>query len=250
MGPASVALLWLVLAGAGRAAEGDETPSAASPSEQDRLEQAVTEYQSGRWDAAQLALTLLISDASVSQAVQQEARIYLGEVLYARGDEEGARKIFEQVLTIDPDFQVDPFRHPPEILAQFEVARSSVAPFPRPELVQAKFSSTFLPLGIYQLRHERPAMGAMFLVTQVGLAATSLTMWISLLPDEERRYDAGSPEEASARTRTTVQLVTGWAAVGSYMWGFLDAQHQWRTERARNVATGLPPVGLTVSGRL
>ena len=250
MGPASVALLWLALSGTGRAAEGDDPPSYTPASEQDRLEQAVAEYQSGRWDAAQLALTLLISDTSVSQAVQQEARIYLGEVVYARGDEEGARKIFEQVLIIDPDFQVDPFRHPPEILAQFEIARSSVAPFPRPEPFRAKFSETLVPAGWFQLRYGRPAAGTAFLVTQVGLTATSLTMWISLLPDEERRYDAGSPQETSARARTTVQLVTGWAAVGSYVWGILDAQHQWRTERARNLASDLPPVGLTISGRL
>src|SRR5204863_8666613 len=145
MGPASVALLWLALSGAARAAEGDDSSSAAPSSEQDRLEQAVAEYQSGRWDAAQVALTVLMSEAGVSQPVQQEARVYLGEVLYFRGDDEGARKIFEQVLTIDPEFQVDSFRHPPEILAQFEIARSSVAPFPRPATFDTKLGATLLP---------------------------------------------------------------------------------------------------------
>jgi hypothetical protein len=247
MGPASVALLWLALAGPGRAAEGDARGGA--PAEQARLEQAVAEYQSGRWDAAQLALTVLISDPSVTQSVQQEARIYLGEVVYTRGDEEGARKIFEQVLAIDPDFQVDPFRHPPEILTQFEIARSSVSPFPRPEPFRAKFAETLVPAGWYQLRYGRPAKGTTFLIAQTGLTAVSLTMWISLLPDVERRYNVGSLEERSAQQRTTVQLITGWAAAGTYLWGFLDAQNQWRAERNRNLAADLP-IGLTIHGRL
>jgi hypothetical protein len=159
MGPASVALLWLALAGMAGAAEGDDHPSAALPSEQDRLEQAVAEYQSGRWETAQVALTALMSDSTVSPPVQQEARVYLGEVQYFRGDDEGARKIFEQVLSIDPDFQVDPFRHPPEILAQFEIARSSVAPFPKPEPFETKFGATFVPFGGYHLSHGKPVRG-------------------------------------------------------------------------------------------
>jgi len=253
MGPVSVALLWLALVGTGRAAEGDESPSDAPASDQDRLEQAVAEYQSGRWDAAQLALTLLMSDATVSQPVQQEARVYLGEVLYARGDEEGARKIFEQVLSIEPDFQVDPFRHPPEILAQFEIARSSVAPFPRPEPFRAKFSETFVPGGWFQLRYGRPVTGATLLVTQASFLAVNMAMLVSLWPAEARNYTdttPDSPEEREAKIRTGVYVGSGVGFWTVAIFGMLDAQHQWRTERARNVAADLPPVGLTISGRL
>jgi len=249
MGPASVALLWLALSSAAGAAEGDDSPGAAPLSDQDQLEQAVAEYQSGRWDAAQVALTLLMSDATVSQPVQQEARVYLGEVLYFRGDDEGARKIFEQVLSIDPDFQVDPFRHPPEILAQFEIARSSVAPFPRPEPVQTKFSSTLLPFGMYHLRHDRPVMGTTLLVTQAGLAAVGTILWFGLLPVEERTYVVGTPEEQSIKLRNALGPVCGWTAVGIYMVGFLDAQHDWRADRTNGVAFDVP-IGLTISGRL
>ena len=249
MGPVSVALLWLALSGAAGAAEGDEPPSAAPASEQERLEQAVAEYQSGRWDDAQGALAGLMSDSTVSQPVQQEARVYLGEILYVRGDTEAARKIFEQVLTIDPDFQVDPFRHPPEILAQFEIARSSVAPYPRPEPFRTKFSSTFQPFGLYHLQHERPVMGATLLVTQVGLVAAGSILWFGLLPVEERTYVVGSPEEQSIKLRHTLGPVCGWSAVGIYMLGFLDAQRDWRSERAKGVASDVP-FGVTISGRL
>ena len=247
MGLVSVALLWLALSGAAGAAEGD--PSTAPTSEKERLEQAVSEYQSGRWDAAQLALTFLMSDPTVSQPVQQEARVYLGELLYVRGDAEAARKIFEQVLTIDPDFQVDPFRHPPEILAQFEIARSSVAPYPRPGAARPKFSSTFLPLGIYHLRHERPVMGATLLVTQVGLVAVGTTLWLGLLPVEERTYVVGTPEEQSIKLRNALGPICGWSAVGIYMIGFLDAQHDWRTEH-RNALASDVPIGVTIRGHL
>ena len=212
MGPASVALLWLALSGAARAAEGNDSQSAAPVSEQDRLEQAVAEYQNGRWDAAQLALTLLMSDATVSQPVQQEARVYLGEVLYFRGDDEGARKIFEQVVSIDPDFQVDPFRHPPEILAQFEIARSSVAPFPRPEPFRAKFGETLIPGGYFQLKYGRPAMGTALLATQASLAAINLTMLASLWTSESRDYvdtTPDSPEETSVKVRSGLYTGSG-----------------------------------------
>jgi hypothetical protein len=248
LGP--VALLWLALTAPGRAADpGALTPAPASPTEQDRLVRAVQEYQSGRWDAAQIALTTIISDPSTSLGVQQEARIYLGEVLFTRGEQDAARQLFEQVLTIDPDFQVDPFRHPPEILTQFEIARSSVVPFQPPEPFRTKFVSTLIPGGLYQLQHERPVMGTTLLVTQVGLVAANVTMWISLLPLDERTYDVGSPEEQSAKLRRGIQLVAGYGALGSYLLGFVDASHQWRVERKRGVALDVP-IGVTVSGRL
>src|SRR5262245_20248992 len=239
MGPASVALLWLALSGAAGAAEGEEPPSAAPTSEQDRLEHAVAEYQTGRWDAAQLELTVLMSDPNVSQPVQQEARVYLGKVLYFRGDDEGARKIFEQVVSIDPDFQVDPFRHPPEILAQFEIARSSVAPFPRPEPFRAKFGETLIPGGYFQIRYGRPAMGTALLVTQAASLAASVTMFVALLPEDARTYEVGSEKEERVKLQRGVQV--GAAAVfwSSVIYGWYDAQHLWRTERA-DLASGVP----------
>ena len=248
MGPASVALLWLALSGAAGAAEGGDASSAAPPSEQDRLEEAVAEYQSGRWDAAQVALTILMSDSTVSQPVQQEARVYLGEVLYFRGDDEGARKIFEQVLSIDPDFQVDPFRHPPEILAQFEIARSSVAPFPRPEAFDTKFGATFVPFGGYHLSHGKPVRGATLLVTQAATLAVSVTMFVALYPEEARTYEVGTEKEERVKLQRGVQVSSAAVFWGSVIYGVLDAQHLWRTERAA-AASGMP-IGLTISGRL
>ena len=252
MVPAPVALLWLAFAGPGRAAEGDATGEApaAAPNEQARLEEAVAEYQSGRWDAAQLALTRLISDTSVSQAVQQEARIYLGEVVYTRGDEEGARKIFEQVLTIDPDFQVDPFRHPPEILTQFEIARSSVAPFPRPEEFRPKFGATFIPFGSYQLGHGKPVRGATLLVTQAALGAVSFTMFVGLYGEDARTYEVGSPKEDRVKLQRGVQVATAVGFWSSVVYGWLDAQHLWRSERAARGLASDVPIGFTISGRL
>jgi hypothetical protein len=251
MGPASVALLWLALSSAAGAAEGDDPQSAAPASDEDRLEEAVAEYQSGRWDAAQVALTLLMSDSNVSLPVQQEARVYLGEVLYFRGDDEGARKIFEQVLSIDPDFQVDPFRHPPEILAQFEIARSSVAPFPKPEPFRAKFGETLIPGGYFQLRYGRPAMGTALLATQASLAALNLTMLASLWTSESRTYTdttPDSPEETSLKARSAIYTGSGIGFWTVYLLGWLDANHQWHTQRDATLAD--MPIGFTVSGRL
>src|SRR6185503_6188207 len=97
--PLPAALVWLALVGTGRAADPDAVRAPDATTEQDarseqaRLEDAVSRYQSGRWDSALIALTAIISDPTVSRAVQQEARVYLGEVQYTRGDQEGARKI-------------------------------------------------------------------------------------------------------------------------------------------------------------
>jgi tetratricopeptide (TPR) repeat protein len=248
MGPVSVALLWLALSGAAGAAEGDDSPSEAPASDQERLEQAVAEYQSGRWDQAQIALTGLMSDASASQPVQQEARVYLGELLYVRGDKEAARKIFEHVLTIDPEFQVDPFRHPPEILAQFEIARSSVAPYPKPPAFDTKLGATLIPFGSYHLSHGKPVKGATLLVTQAAGLAVSLTMFVALFPEEARTYDVGSEKEQRVKAQRGVQV--GAAAVfwSSAIYGWVDAQRLWRTERD-SLASDMP-IGFTISGRL
>jgi hypothetical protein len=92
-------------------------------------------------------------------------------------------------------------------------------------------------------------MGATLLITQIGLAAVGTTIWVGLLPREERTYEVGSPEEQSIKLRRAAAPVCGWSAIGVYVFGFLDAQRQWRVERPPGVAADVP-IGFRVHGRL
>jgi class 3 adenylate cyclase len=97
---------------------GDAVPV---PDIKQRLDEAVRAYQVGqREEARRLLVDLVLAPPPGDPTLLLEARIYLGELLYTEGDEEGARRFFEQVLQIDPLYIIDPFRHPPDITSFFD----------------------------------------------------------------------------------------------------------------------------------
>lgn len=219
------------------AAEG-EPQGAAKPTSltaRERLREAVAAYQTGRRDVAQLELNRLIDDPDVDPAVRQEARVYLGEFLFFEGDVPGARRMFEQVVRENPDYVIDPFRHPPEVLTQFNVARSGVVPIedddpPVATTFPALPTSGYLGFGFYQLRHGKAGKGSFFLLSQGVIGAVSLTTFGMLLAD--RDYYPGTPEEQRIKTLRNVQWGSTAVFWGIHLTSLLDAQRHWRLEGA------------------
>ena len=84
------------------------------------LNEAVQFYQVGDRPQALQTLLSITTDPAYPQSIQQEARIYIAEILLVEGNIEGARSYFHEVLEINPSYNIDRFRHPPEVCLEFD----------------------------------------------------------------------------------------------------------------------------------
>jgi len=207
----------------------DELP-AKSPAT--RLEEAVSIYQTGKIHEAQGLLASLANDETYSDPeLRQRVRVYLGEVLYRQQDQEAARRVFELVLTADPDFRIDPFRHPPDVCGFFETIRAYI----RPSESQSNIRGPIPPLpmigymgfGIYQLRHNRPGLGAIMLAGQSVAGVLSAIEFAGLLEDRGYNIDVEG-DEASVLRRRAIQWSASGVFYGIWAWSVLDAGKHWR----------------------
>ena len=222
-----------------------------------RLDAAVRSYQFGEADAARGQFAALVIDDGTPVPVRQEARVYLGELLYIAGDREEARRFFEQTLDQEPDYAVDAFRHPPEVVDYFNYVRafrtmpptSAPAPSPlppAPTLVPPSPVSTMVGHGVYHFRYGQPRRGALYVGLQGSFLAVEAVLWGSLLSD--RTYQEG--DEARLQQLSRRRTLTGVAAAGywgTWLASVLDANAHWRQvegpSRARAAsASALAPV--------
>lgn len=225
---------------------------------QAEFEEAVRRYQFGEGDAAQGMFAALALDDEAPASVRQEARLYLGELLYVAGDKEEARRFFEQVLRQDPEYAIDAFIHPPEVVGFFNYVRAYQAsppepgaalPLPQaPTLVPPSPFSAMVGHGVYHFRYGKPGRGVLYLGLQGGFLAVDAVLWAGLLSD--RSYEEGDEAERTRlnrnRTLTGVMAVGYW---GTWLTSAVDANLHWRRvegpARARAASTPtvtLPPV--------
>lgn len=238
-------LLALVIraSAAGVQAEAATAPQVAADLTGDqRLDAALVHYQAGRYEEAREGLAALINDPALDDVdLRQQARVYLGELLYVRGQQDAAFKVFETVLLEDPGYRIDPFRHPPDVCGFFEVVRASVAPMrpAGPPTVELPRNAR-LGFGLYQYQHQQPGRGTLFLVSQTALGLTSLVSFGVLLAD----HGVGDAEE---RRRIVTLRAVQWSTTagfwGMYTWSVLDARAGWHDE------VDPPVVGIGASGR-
>lgn len=225
-----------------------EAPTApAAPSPEDRLLDAVTDYQRGERERAQAKLVALVVDEGpLPVLVRQEARVYLGELLFAQDQKEEAQVFFEQVLAADPTYRLDPFVHPPEVCAFFDYVRALSAeepPPPPPPPPPARMpSSVFSPIGAYHIRNGEKVRGYAYQVGILGTASASLLMGGVLLSD--RRYLPGTVEEDQLRALKRAQIGVSAASWGLYLLSVRDASRHWRS---LNLNAG--PRGFSLEGR-
>lgn len=211
----------------------------------DRLDNAVRAYHAGQQDLALSLLTALIRDADPRSEVLREARVYMAEILLFQGNEASAREALELVLREQPGLVLDPFRHPPDICAFFELVKASgtwrAAPVEDPGPAPAtRRPSPWLPLGIAQARQQRPTAAAL-LATGQGLScglSAALFLWITA----DRRYGSegqpGFTEDgdrlwplSTLQARRTAQWSATAACYASYGLGVVDASAAQRRAR-------------------
>ncbi len=81
------------------------------------VEQARSLYAEGRFEQAQSALLTLLKQKDLPQNQQLQALILLAEIRRAMMDENGARKIIDKILDIQPDFTPSEKDYPPNFIA-------------------------------------------------------------------------------------------------------------------------------------
>lgn len=229
-------------------AEAPEAPTAAetAPDDQARLDAAVSQYQRGQRAEAQAGLVALVLDEGGTRpAVRTEALIYLAEVLYVSGEKERAQVFFEQVLTEQPEYRIDPYVHPPDVCAYFDYVRalkSAELPPPPPPPPARRPLSVFSPIAAYHLREGDRARGVAYQVGVLGTATASLMMGGVLLSD--RRYLGGTEEQTQLEALKRAQIGVSLACWGIYSLSVADANRHWRSAQV-----GVGPGGIGLRGR-
>ena len=219
--------------------EQDESGTSAPPAPaistpRERLEEAVLNYQTNRHGLAMQQLAMLAINQDIESSVRQDARVYLGELLYIQGDVEGAKQMFEQVLTEDPSYQIDRFRHPPDVCGHFEYVRTymvTLTPPTTPNMVAFPLPPVgYAPFAAYQFKHNTNKRWPMA-IGQAVFGATSLTLFATMLSD--RTYSEDDPDALLRLQRlryTQFTVTTGF--YGMWLWSGLDARRHWRLNLA------------------
>lgn len=222
----------------GDSAAGADTAPPPSPpaqlSPQDRLGAGITAYLSGDLPAARDVFLLLVADAGLQEShpeVRRDAQVFLGSLDYNRGDREAARTTFLSILLEDPDYELDPFDHPPELLAFYDSVRVqaqamrpvvvATAP-PRPRLNPLLL---VVPGGL-QLYNEQPGYGLVVLGGVAALAATSGALNLRLRAMDQDSQEAGvqvfdEADKLLAEQLKTANNVAGWGTLAVWSATFL-----------------------------
>jgi hypothetical protein len=244
-----------------QAAHAEESPTSTPGTTQyaettlshlEQHERAVHLYQTGEAEKAALILATLINDVTLTDThTRQQAQVYLGEVHYSQENKEEARRLFEVVLTTDPDFVMDPFAHPPDVVGFFETIRAYIRPPPPPMLSPQPIGpiprtpvSAYLGFGIYQVRHGDKRLGTALAIGQSIFAIVSLASFAGLLEDR-------SWESKDERTRLQTQQAVQWSSTagfyGMWIWSAVDAKRHWRAN-ANGAIADAPGIGKSVAG--
>jgi hypothetical protein len=195
------------------------------------LNTAVQDYQMGERPSALQTLLSITSDPEYPQSIQQEARIYIAEILLVEGNTEGARNYFMEVLEIDSNYSIDRFRHPPEVCMEFDFANTQWRQKQPVPTVRRRTSSwsKFAPFGIYQFQNDQQWKGVALSGLQIGTAITSVVLFSYLR--QNPGYNQNDPTEQSRlETILTAQRAS---AIGFYsLWliSTIDAQKDWQME--------------------
>lgn len=252
-------------AGGGSASSGSPL---SPPSPGDQLARAKLAYQRGDYGAAVLLLRPLLYPQAL---LAQEEQLLLAHKLLALSyffehDEVGAEQELNLLLSLKPDFQLDPVVDPLKAVAFLDdirrrnqqrlqeirlrqaeeearqkaeqevlqkqaelLAQKQARRIYVERVVQRRFSPVhLLPFGVPQLVEKRRALGATLLVSELLTGGASLGCWIAV----RLRYPDGTfaqRELTTARALTATYLTTGvtfWALVVT---GLVDALVRART---------------------
>ncbi len=235
-------LLWLFLS----------SPAQSQDSaHQSLFNDALRKYHTGEIDTAMQKFLSISYNDEASVDLRQEADIYIGEILYAQGDLESARRIFAQLLRKDPTYQIDRFRHPPEVCTYFDYIKASqpvIKPPPTVRKLKPFPVSGYAPFGVYQLRHDRTWKGYLYLSSQTITATTSIALLIYLSTNNQYNENDLSRKNMLQNT-IYVQQASTVVFYALWLGSAIDAQRHWRVNLAQDPATTMLYPELSLGGR-
>lgn len=197
----------------------------------ERLSLGTQLYQSGDKDSALKIFVELAGEESIPPSLRQESRVYIAEIYYVAGNKALAQEYFEQIIKSDPDYQIDRFRHPPDVCGLFDFVKTYQLPKkepmqnlttqPRPFPI-----SGYSPFGFYHLQNKNTYRGFIYAGLQVGMLTTSITTYAMLTNDHT--YIRGDTNKLSELDRRLLIQRTATFAFYS-LWGIslFDAQRHW-----------------------
>ncbi len=104
---------------------GEPAPALARSSTEAHLQRARDRFDYGDYDGAIRVLRRLLDEGLlVSDSQLVKAYRLLGVSLYYRGEKSDARAAFVRLLSIEPDYRLDPFFHSPRLVEFFDEVRS------------------------------------------------------------------------------------------------------------------------------
>ena len=194
------------------------------------LNEAVESYQMGNRPEALQALLSIATTPQYPQTIQQEARIYIGEILYLEGNIDGARDYFLETLMTDADYNIDRFRHPPEICAEFDLVNAQFRQRTPPTTFTASNAQNwvrFAPFGLYQFQQGLNWKGVAYSSLQLGSGISSLVLFNYL--SQNPGYNANDTENQQHLERIlTIQRTSAVGFYAFWLLGSLDAQKDWQ----------------------
>ncbi|MCO4769974.1 MAG: hypothetical protein KDA24_08060 [Deltaproteobacteria bacterium] len=206
---------------------------------QEALDAAVSLYIEGKNAEARNALLRIVSDERRSAELLQETRLWLGEIEYVMGEFQAAEDTYLAALTYEPELRLDPFRHPPDVVAFFNAVRAATEvketppppPPPPPVHVPAEAWRYLVPGGL-QLHNEQPVWASVTIASVAGMGggALGLRLWLQsqdadkdlwglqLHAENEEQQRLLEPELQRLKSLRVIQNTLGFSALG--VWGF------------------------------
>lgn len=262
------------------------------------LEKARASFLARNWADAEERLRVILDPKSglKERSLISQARMYLGASLLLQGKKDDATDVFEKLVLDDPTFEPDPLSFPSEAINTFIDVRSSLLEQIRNaqqtaarlaaekkarevaereaqrvwlEKVKAQASEekitvrhnrvvASLPFGAGQFQNGQPALGWVFLGTEVAaVAGTAVTYGMYLYArsreNEELRRPGGdvnrlvSQYHQRAEDLRIVNLGFAGAFVAIAAIGIVQAHLAFVPETAEKKKRELPPLGLRPS---
>jgi hypothetical protein len=246
---------WLLLLGLCAGADGTDPGGA-----QEKLRQARANFDYRNYGpAAELAQELIDSRALERTPDQIETYRILGLSRFFQGRTEEARIAFINLLSLDPDFQLDPFYVPPQAVAFFERVRADNQSLLQPirerrraaqealrqeeeararllnqgqaaqpqiireQVIRPSAAVALLPFGVGQFQNGDTTLGVTFAVTEAIAAVASVSCYVWV---ESQRSSSGyfpSSVYSTAVTVRDVQIATGIAFFVLWAGGAVEA---------------------------
>jgi len=204
---------------------------AQTPVEQFELGRNAFHYQD--YDRVIVLLEPLLEPEPSLPSKEQvlQAREWLGASFWWKKDKVQFRQQYTKLLQEDPDFQLDPFFYPPEMVQELEDLRNQLVELKvitlarkdpvEPSVVIERTIKVnnpwvnILPLGGGQFAQRRWGKGALFLSSQLACLGANGGAWLYM-------YLENPTGDARAAAITTMYAGIGTFAA-LYLWGVLDS---------------------------